>query len=216
MIFNISIQRTHPVYSSSMLRLFKMSAPRFGYTTSSVFTQRKRPNVLRTQQSHSSVITRCVVKKQTCETFASVIAGKLKTSSVLTTNKDKSQDKTFWLHILIVCCVFGWKPGVSADTNWHSNSKIVSKLIYFFVFFYETRLNLDIFALKLGHLCDSKWCLQLFFVFTKINQLSIKRFLMRVHATLKNTQKTKKQTKEKYGNKRLKMNLKVPEMNLDI
>lgn len=32
----------------------------------------------------------CVVKKQTCETCASVIAGKLQTSSVLTTNKNKS------------------------------------------------------------------------------------------------------------------------------
>lgn len=56
----------------------------------SVFTSRKLPNVLHTRQYHHSVITQRVVKKQTCEASASVIAGKLKTSSVLTTNKNKS------------------------------------------------------------------------------------------------------------------------------
>lgn len=86
---------TLPLYSSSRPpRHFKMSGAAFWLHDIvfqlSVFTSRKLPNVLHTRQYHHSVITQCVVKKQTGEASAFVIAGKLKTSSVLTTNKNKS------------------------------------------------------------------------------------------------------------------------------
>lgn len=95
------------------------------------------------------------------------------------------------------CLVFsGWKPGVPLTPTDTQTQRLL------FVFSWN--------ALKLGHLCDSKRCLRLCFLcLNKINQLSMKHFLTRVHATLK---KTKKQ----YGNTRLKLNLKVPEMNLNI